>query len=57
VARIILATGGTMNAALSLVENLGGEIIGIDFLLELTFLGGRKKLENRGYSIFSLIKI
>ncbi|HIP92866.1 MAG TPA: adenine phosphoribosyltransferase [Desulfurobacteriaceae bacterium] len=53
----VLATGGTMNAAISLVEKLGGEIMGIDFLLELTFLGGRKKLEDRGYSVFSLIKI
>lgn len=53
----VLATGGTMSAAISLVEKLGGDIVGIDFLLELTFLEGRKKLENMGYLVFSLIKI
>ncbi len=53
----VLATGGTMSAAISLVEELGGEILGVDFLLELTFLGGRKKIENRGYPVFSLIKV
>ena len=52
----VLATGGTMNAAIDLVERLGGNIISIDFLLELTFLGGREKIEKRGYPVFSLIK-
>ncbi len=52
----VLATGGTMSAAIDLVEKLGGNIISVDFLLELTFLEGRKKIEERGYPVFSLIK-
>ncbi|WP_457679194.1 adenine phosphoribosyltransferase [Thermovibrio sp.] len=52
----VLATGGTMGAAIELVEKLEGEIVGVDFLLELTFLGGRKRIEERGSPVFSLIK-
>ncbi len=52
----VLATGGTMNAAIDLVERLGGSIINIDFLLELTALNGRRRIEERGYPVFSLIK-
>lgn len=48
----VLATGGTAEAAVHLVEHLGGSIIGLGFLLELP-LGGRKRLEK--YSIYSLI--
>jgi len=48
----VLATGGTMEATLSLVKELGGEIISVDFLIELSFLKGREKL--KGYSIRSL---
>ena len=40
----LLATGGTMAAACELVEKIGGQIIGISFLIELTDLSGRKKL-------------
>jgi adenine phosphoribosyltransferase len=40
----LLATGGTMNAAAALVEKLGGKVSSIVFLVELTFLDGRKKL-------------
>jgi adenine phosphoribosyltransferase len=42
----LLATGGTMAAACRLVEKLGGEVAGIAFVVELCFLGGRKKLPN-----------
>ncbi len=49
----LLATGGTMLAATKLVENLQGKIMGISFLIELDFLGGRKLLSD--YDIFSLI--
>jgi len=49
----LLATGGTVQAACKLVEALGGKIIELSFLIELTFLDGRKKI-NR-YNIFSLI--
>ena len=52
----VLATGGTMGAAIDLVEKLSGNIINIDFLLELTFLEGRKRIEDRGFPVFSLIK-
>ncbi len=50
----LLATGGTMKAAIDLVEKLKGKIISVDFLIELTFLNGRKKL--KGYKIRSLAK-
>jgi len=40
----LLATGGTMQAACRMVETLGGVIVGISFLIELTFLPGRAKL-------------
>ena len=40
----VLATGGTAAAVIRLVERLGGEVVGLTFLIELGFLGGRKKL-------------
>lgn len=49
----VLATGGTAKAKAELVERLGGTVVGIAFLIELAFLGGRKKLA--GYDVFSLI--
>jgi len=49
----LLATGGTMEAACRLVEKLGGIIVGIGFLIELSFLPGREKL--RKYPVFTLI--
>ncbi len=50
----VLATGGTMEATINLVKKLKGKIMGVDFLIELTFLDGRKKL--KGYKIRSLAK-
>ncbi|HLH60246.1 MAG TPA: adenine phosphoribosyltransferase [Ktedonobacteraceae bacterium] len=50
----LLATGGTVSAAMELVESLGGHIAGIAFLVELTFLRGRDQL--KGYDVFALIK-
>ena len=50
----LLATGGTVSAAMELVEKLGGHIAGIAFLVELTFLKGREQLE--GHDVFALIK-
>ena len=41
----LLATGGTLEAAVKLVEKLGGEIVGINLVIDLPFLGGSKKLE------------
>src|SRR5690349_5776205 len=49
----LLATGGTAAAAAGLVERLGGQILQISFLIELSFLGGRKKLSN--YPVRSLV--
>ncbi|HEY4495632.1 MAG TPA: adenine phosphoribosyltransferase [Candidatus Paceibacterota bacterium] len=49
----LLATGGTMEAAIKLVEQLGGKIEGISFLIDLKFLKGKEKLKN--YPIYSLI--
>ncbi|MCF8241216.1 MAG: adenine phosphoribosyltransferase [Melioribacteraceae bacterium] len=49
----LLATGGTMEAACKLIEKLGGEVVQISFLIELTFLKGRNRLEK--YDVHSLI--
>jgi len=49
----LLATGGTMAATLRLVEQLGGVVVGVAFLIELAFLGGRQKIKD--YPITSLI--
>lgn len=43
----VLATGGTAKAVCELVEQLGGEIVQMNFLMELSFLNGREKLGNR----------
>jgi adenine phosphoribosyltransferase len=49
----LLATGGTAKAAARLVERLGGTVVGLSFLIELSFLDGRAAL--RQYPIHSLI--
>ena len=49
----VLATGGTAKAVCKLVERLGGEIVQCNFLIELDFLEGKKKLE--GYVVKSLM--
>lgn len=53
----VLATGSTMKAAIDLVKKLGGEIVSVDFLIELDYLEGRKKIENQNerYKIRSFI--
>jgi adenine phosphoribosyltransferase len=50
----LLATGGTISAAAELVRQLGGEIVELAFLIELTTLKGRERL--KGLPIFSLIQ-
>ena len=50
----LIATGGTIEAIIKLVEGLGGEVVGICFLMELEGLNGRDKLE--GYNVESVIK-
>jgi len=50
----LVATGGTIKATAELVKELGGNIIELAFLIELSFLNPRKKLD--GYNIYSLIQ-
>ena len=50
----LLATGGTAKAVCNLVEQLGGIVVGLVFVVELEFLAGRAKLS--GYDVRSLIK-
>ena len=49
----VLATGGTVEAIAGLVESLGAEVVGAAFIIELTFLGGRERLQK--YDFRSLI--
>jgi adenine phosphoribosyltransferase len=50
----LLATGGTAGAAVSLVRQLHGEVVGAAFMIELSFLNGRQRLAP--YEVFSLIQ-
>ncbi len=50
----LLATGGTAAAGISLVERLGGEIVGTAFIIDLPELGGRAKLEHLGFDVHAL---
>jgi adenine phosphoribosyltransferase len=50
----LLATGGTAKATCNLVEKLGGQVVGLAFAIELTFLKGRELL--KGYEVFSLLQ-
>jgi len=49
----LLATGGTVGATIDLVERLGGEVAGTAFLVELSFLEGRSRLD--GYRVTTLV--
>ena len=50
----LIAIGGTAAATTRLVESVGGKVVGLGFVVELTFLEGRKKLD--GYSVQALIQ-
>ena len=50
----LIATGGTARATAKLVESMGGTVVGLAFLIELTFLEGRKQLD--GYWVESLMR-
>jgi adenine phosphoribosyltransferase len=50
----LLATGGTVEATAKMIEELGGEVVGCAFLIELEGLGGREKLDK--YDVFTLMK-
>ncbi|MGE5591311.1 MAG: adenine phosphoribosyltransferase [Bacillota bacterium] len=54
VADDLLATGGTISATINLVKQLGGNVVGAAFLIELGYLEGRRRLEE--YNVVSLIK-
>ena len=49
----LIATGGTIEAAIKLIESLGGEVVKVLFLMELAGLNGREKL--KGYDVESVI--
>jgi adenine phosphoribosyltransferase len=50
----VLATGGTAKAASGLIRRIGGDLIGLSFLIELSFLGGRAKLTDE--AVFSVLQ-
>jgi adenine phosphoribosyltransferase len=50
----LLATGGTSKAKIELVEQLGGEVVGVVFVISLEFLNGRERLS--GYDVHSLVQ-
>ena len=50
----LLATGGTISTSVELIRQLGGEVVGAMFLIELTYLNGREKL--KGLDVFSLVQ-
>lgn len=50
----LLATGGTMRAAADLVKRVGGEIVGMAFVIELSFLRGRDRLKE--FDVFSVVR-
>ena len=52
----LLATGGTCLAAIRLVEKLGGKVKECAFVVDLPDVGGRKKLEEKGYNAFTLVE-
>jgi len=51
----LLATGGTAEAGMQLIEKLGGEIVSTAFIIDLPELGGRKRLEGLGLGVHTLI--
>jgi len=52
----LVATAGTAMAACKLIEKIGGKIVECCFIIELTDLHGREKLEKKGYSVYSLVQ-
>lgn len=50
----LIATGGTAIASAALIEKLGGEVVECAFIIDLISLGGRKRLETKGYKMFAL---
>ena len=50
----LLATGGTAEAGIKLIERLGGSVVGCAFVIDLPDLGGREKLEALGHDVYAL---
>ncbi|SFP34604.1 adenine phosphoribosyltransferase [Nitrosomonas cryotolerans] len=50
----LIATGGTAEAAVKLIEDMGGEVVACCFVIDLPDVGGRARLEKSGYEVFSL---
>jgi adenine phosphoribosyltransferase len=50
----LIATGGTAEAAVILIEKMGGKIVECCFMIDLPDIGGRARLEKRGHKVFSL---
>lgn len=50
----LLATGGTLEAVIKLVNKLGGELVGVSFIVELSFLHGRNKISDNSVNLFSV---
>jgi len=51
----LIATGGSAEAALRLVEKVGGEVVGASFVVELSDLGGMQRLRDDGYEVAALV--
>ncbi|MGB9867256.1 MAG: adenine phosphoribosyltransferase [Bacillota bacterium] len=51
----VLATGGTVCATIDLVKKLGGNVVGVAFLIELTYIGGRQNLKD--FKVISAIEL
>jgi adenine phosphoribosyltransferase len=51
----LLATGGTISTTIKLIEELGGEVVGCVFFIELTYLDGREKIGSK-YDVYSLVQ-
>jgi len=51
----LIATGGSAEAALRLVEKVGGEVVGASFVVELSDLGGMQRLRDDGYEVSALV--
>ena len=50
----LIATGGTMAASVQLIRQMGGEVVGCSFVIDLPDLGGRKRLEAMGLKVQTL---
>ena len=50
----LIATGGTAEAACTLIQKMGGEIVECAFMIDLPDIGGRKRLEKHGHKVFAL---